>query len=319
MRRYPQATSGSVALPLELYDEIFSNLSTSDLAACSLIAHRFLGSARRRLFHTLVIQTAHQTRGLDAFLHFLQSDKSASLDNGVQYTRDFELIRSENKNPPFSAFDVGFIVSMLPSLHTLRLSSISIMKCDSFLSHVKSLKLLQLTNVGFIGANRPPMPTMSFQTSESSGCSLVDLLNTFTALDTLQLSDVHFTWEKTDIFMELIHNKFSDTMHRAREFVNSCSTSLRIQNLGSNGSSNVYGTHTAVLEALKELKVLDMLESLEIEDKPTINNHIVRSVSPTLKELRLRVRRSLQRSPTVCGSFTSYLTSTYCHVDVFGS
>ena len=190
------------SFPQELIDSVFLFLDKPTLSACTTVCQRWLASARPALFRTIIILHETKKHNIDSFIAYLKSDYSLNM---AKYIKKL-LIRGDRQ----TRFTFGFVrltashldvaLKMLPSVHSLQMSHVSLSSCKSELQGWKlprPMKNLSLTRVYFELPMAPVDPT---DDSITSSCSLVELFNLFSSVSVLRLSGLEVDWRRDSVF-----------------------------------------------------------------------------------------------------------------------
>ena len=209
-----------LSLPRELVDIIVSNMDKADLAVCTLLSHHWRVSALPFLFRTIVVRSCdnsdhwsnaqepqygwnhdHPPSDSSEFYRFLSSEASSHLRPHVRSLTlagdDYTMMHF-----PLSIFELDNVLNKLPALETLRLRCIELKLVNLFTPHCwsspRSLQRLQLDDVDL----EPPswvdeeVPSnVGSDRRAGTQCCLVELLNLFSDVQVMEITDVTFGWK----------------------------------------------------------------------------------------------------------------------------
>lgn len=216
-------TSPCAELPRELIDMIVNYLKGKpSLLVCSLLSRQWRSSVLPKLFHDMCVtgsepafppeldsdedssHSDHESKppiDLDTFYQYLLSDASQNVRPHVKELH----LGSDLYKMRISAFELDLILAKLPTVETLSLSDLTITRHSLALTPsgwltprtLKALRMVvcYLEPPNWIGSRMPPDHARAqLPDSTRAECCLVELLNLFGDIQTLDIFNSHFTW-----------------------------------------------------------------------------------------------------------------------------
>ena len=286
-------------LPRELVDEVCGHLadSKSSLAACSRLSKHWHASARPLLFHTVTLSKPRLShRRLGRFLKFLNRQSSvyvASLIKRFIIRAFYEDRFSTNVSK------LEPILCKLPSLEAFQLEHV-MLTCvgNGYRSsmHPKPLAHLRLSSVDFELPSRHGLTVhlMESRSDITVSCSLVELLNLFTSVKTLDLDDVMPTWE---------HFTLQDNtgarliVGLAKAAGRRLASTFRVSEVKA--TMDTAPTQIQALEILRESGCLNSLQVFEVDEEAGPFNSLEKSTFSTVHSFGLSLSRFVDDRPDV--------------------
>lgn len=304
-------------LPPELLNSIVGFLDKSDLSTCTILSRRWYPSARRELFRAVFIHDhakslyvsgrdppfidtrrpnfplalmdeccecgSASSYNLEAFNTFLQLTTASNIARCINRIS----IRGGHPVCPmqFTIDAISTLLAELPSLQAVHLIDVVLSPGLAKTTwKPRHLKVLDLKNV-HVGqpGRRPPRDERQFQSVLPPG-SLIDLLNLFSSVEVLRLTDIKFgSW------LNCLQDPLPHVLQFFREQASRIPTSFRITEIAATHAW-CGSTQTPLLDILNMSSSLVGLRSLDIYDEASesrIFRVLLKNVGSVLQNLHL--------------------------------
>lgn len=301
-------------MPSELLDHICGFMDKRSLAACTLVCSDWYISARVLLYHSIILSDDRIDRHtIDTFNTFLASSCASPMR---RYIKQLIIRCMEPRAVDIAVIDVyqvELLLSKLPSLQVLHLEKL-LLKLpvrakrgrERPLGRPVSMDKLKLHNVGFELSGPSDQDGVALS-HDNVACSIVELLNLFTSLNTLDLFGV---WPDSP-------DSYNLTPHLEHNVRLAYAAGVRLNNKFriANLLSDSYGvsTHEHILAVLRGSHSLDALRSVVIREDPAHFSQFIQAVSGTLESLRLTIDDVNARFDVACCTRLTHLRVAVIH------
>lgn len=283
-------------LPQELVDNIVNLLDKPDLSTCSILCRPWYASARPKLFHTVFIHDHKQLNpyfesadkacpcgtakdfNIQAFSIFLKDGFDTAT---IRWIKGLSIRGGAPRIPLQLAIDdVIDLLIQLPSLDSLHL--IDILLPSGSTADVPTTRLMKILDLNGIHVPQGPVPEDSSLVVLPTG-SPIDLLNLFSSVEELSLTDTKFSrwWEGSEGYPPHILQFFAEQASRIPD-------SFRISKLSASHGP-IQQSQTMLLYLVNTSSSLAGLRSLDIDERPQTIRTLLKSVGSTLLCLHIDI------------------------------